>query len=309
MRYTPRFENLPLDSALVDSALVVLNANARRFRTHRALRRLEYGLHRLPSPQVLRSNTIQEARTAMAASTADLLVVGGGDGAINLALNARKQLPRLAVLPGGTANDLARALTLPLTADAALAYALNPPRRIDVLQVNGRRLATTGGLGVPQQVAALANRIKRRSRTLGHRLYDAAAARVILSAKQRPIDLTWTDPEGQTRHWSTRCYGVLITNVGRVAGSLRLCDAQPDDGIFEICVLTAPHRAGLMHTLAQLSAGRAVDARQLRVIRAVQADIQTPRCDFFGDGEPFAAAEHFAITLEHQALAVAGGIR
>jgi diacylglycerol kinase family enzyme len=302
MRYTPRFE-----TPLADSALVVLNANARRFRQRRVLQRLERSLHRLPSTQVLRSKTIQEAQQAIADSTADLLVVGGGDGAVNLALNARHRLPRLAVLPGGTANDLARALRLPLTADAALAHALNPPRALDLLRVNGRRFATTGGLGVPQQVAVLANRVKRRARRLGHRVYDAAAARVILSAKRQPVDLQWTDPDGAMRRWSTRSFGVLITNVGQVAGNLRLCDARPDDGIFEICVLTDTHRAGLMRTLAQLSAGRAVGPDQLRVIRAVDAEMQTPRCGFFGDGEPFEAADRFAITLERHALTVAGG--
>ena len=309
MRYANPFETAP-----IASALVVLNANARRLRQRQTLRRLERTLNHLPSPRFLRSRTVEKARAVIANSPADLLVVGGGDGAINLALNALRDgpqgvAPRLALLPGGTANDLARALGVPLCVRQAARGALTAPRPLDLLTVNGQRFITTGGVGVPEAVARGSNRAKgwAAARLLGHRLYDCVAARAIVSATRRPVDIDYTDADGRARRLSTRCFGALVTNVGRVAGDLRLCDSTFDDGVFEICLLTDTSRAGLLSTLFALSAGRRVGPDQLTVIRARAATIQTPRCGFFGDGEGLATAERFDIQVEHRAVAIAGG--
>ncbi|MGK0362164.1 MAG: diacylglycerol kinase (ATP) [Bradymonadia bacterium] len=306
MRYPTPFETAP-----IASALVVLNANARRLRQRRTLRRLERTLNHLPGPRFLQSRTAEKARAAIANSPADLLVVGGGDGAINLALNALPPVaPRLALLPGGTANDLARALNLPLSPRQAARHALTAPRHLDLLTVNGTRFITTGGVGVPEAVARASNRTKQcaLARVLGHRLYDCVAARTILAANRRPVDIAYTDVEGRARSLSTRCFGVLATNVGRVAGDLRLCESTFDDGIFEICVLADDSRMGLLQTLLTVSTGGRVGPDKLLILKARDAIIQTPHCGFFGDGEGLGQSDRFDIRLEHRAVAIAGGV-
>src|ERR1700749_2334874 len=71
------------------------------------------------------------ARELAAASDADLVIVHGGDGSINEAVNGimsradsvgsgAARRPHIAVIPGGGANVLARALGLPLDAAAAI---------------------------------------------------------------------------------------------------------------------------------------------------------------------------------------------
>ena len=64
------------------------------------------------------------ARELAAASDADLVIVHGGDGSINEAVNGimsrANGRPQVAVIPGGGANVLARALGLPLDAAAAI---------------------------------------------------------------------------------------------------------------------------------------------------------------------------------------------
>lgn len=301
----------PPQTAPVASALVVLNANARRLRQRRTLRRVERSLNHLPSARFLQSHSASRARRAIANSPADLLVVGGGDGAVNLALNALPRVaPRLALLPGGTANDLARALDLPLSPHHAARRALTAPRHLDLLTVNDRRFITTGGVGVPEAVARGANRAKRcaLARVLGHRLYDCVAARTIAAATRRPVDITYIDADGRARTLSTRCFGALVTNVGRVAGDLRLCDSTFDDGVFEICLLTDTHRAGLLATLLALSSGAPVGPEKLTVLRAREATLQTPHCGFFGDGEHLGRSDRFDIRLAPRAVAIAGGV-
>ncbi|MPY72517.1 MAG: lipid kinase, partial [Alphaproteobacteria bacterium] len=75
-----------------------------------------------------------------AATAADVVVIGGGDGSMSAALPFfLGDGPVLGVLPLGTANDLARTLGIPLDpAEAARIVADGQERRIDLGEVNGR---------------------------------------------------------------------------------------------------------------------------------------------------------------------------
>lgn len=112
--------------------------------------------------------------------TADIIVVCGGDGSISSAAPAviESGLP-LGIIPAGTANDLARTLSIPLDfAAAADAIVESHSRRIDVGMVNGqgsrcpcpcRRTNRPVGeshrrVGIPRDRAK-----RRRNRGLCHR--------------------------------------------------------------------------------------------------------------------------------------------
>jgi len=90
------------------------------------------------------------ARELAAASDADLVIVHGGDGSINEAVNGIMSRadgrPQVAVIPGGGANVLARALGLPLDAAAAyftfsagLGIDAEVVREVDRMRAQGRR--------------------------------------------------------------------------------------------------------------------------------------------------------------------------
>ena len=94
-------------------------------------------------------------RTAGAAH--DRIVIAGGDGSIAAALPALLAIDTpLAVIPLGTANDLARNLELPETQDAQLrVVAEGAVRRIDIGRVNGRPFLNAASIGYGAAVAAL----------------------------------------------------------------------------------------------------------------------------------------------------------
>src|SRR5262245_47146100 len=90
-------------------------------------------------------------RFARAASLRDCarLVVAGGDGTINEALNGLSdpQLP-LAIVPLGTANILAAEIELTAAAEnVAAAIAAGPARPACAGVVNGRRFVMVAGIG------------------------------------------------------------------------------------------------------------------------------------------------------------------
>ena len=98
------------------------------------------------------------------ASAAPILVAAGGDGtATALAEVAIQSGKTLAVLPLGTANLLARDLSLPLDLDAWFAaYDGMQPRRIDVGEVNGRVFLHKVVIGAVPGIAAAREQIRGR---------------------------------------------------------------------------------------------------------------------------------------------------
>ncbi|MEZ4465531.1 MAG: diacylglycerol kinase family protein [bacterium] len=167
-----------------------------------------------------------------------LLVVAGGDGAINLAVNALADpAPALAIIPSGTAR---RPGPRPRAARRGRLRRRGAGGQIRLRGCAHRQwpaLLHDGGLGLPALVAQAANTVKRQRGTslLGHHLYAAVAGSQILARRRlrRRIRLDWVCADtGAARHLEAEVYGVLVTNVGAVAGSLRLCEARPDDGVF-----------------------------------------------------------------------------
>lgn len=98
-------------------------------------------------------------------SAAPILVAAGGDGtATALAEVAIQSGKTLAVLPLGTANLLARDLSLPLDLDAWFAaYATMIPRRIDAGEVNGRVFLHKVVIGAVPGIAAAREQIRGRN--------------------------------------------------------------------------------------------------------------------------------------------------
>jgi diacylglycerol kinase family enzyme len=101
------------------------------------------------------------ARDLAAASDADLVIVHGGDGSINEAVNGimsrANGRPQVAVIPGGGANVLARALGLPLDAAAAIrqlreALAAGRHRTIGLGRAADRYFTFSAGLGIDAEV-------------------------------------------------------------------------------------------------------------------------------------------------------------
>src|SRR5690606_41482749 len=82
--------------------------------------------------------------------TADRIVIGGGEGTISRALPHILALGKpLAVLPLGTANDLANTLGVPADVLAAAQVALEGrPHKIDVGLVNGEPFVNVASIGV-----------------------------------------------------------------------------------------------------------------------------------------------------------------
>jgi diacylglycerol kinase family enzyme len=120
---------------------------------------------------------------AAAAGSADAVIVLGGDGTYNEAVNGLDGQTPVGFLPGGGTSVLPRALGLPRDAvgaarAVAAALAAGRTRRIGLGRVNGRRFAFSAGVGLDAEVV---RRIDTRGRTdAGKRPGDFAFAAAVI---------------------------------------------------------------------------------------------------------------------------------
>ncbi|WP_230688816.1 diacylglycerol kinase family protein [Micromonospora sp. WMMC415] len=187
----------------------------------------------------------------------DVVFVCGGDGTVMSCVSALVGTEvALAVLPQGTGNLLAANLGLSNDLVAGLEVALERGRRLlDVGQVEEHYFTVMAGMGFDaQMLAATSETTKKR---IGWPAYVVGAARHL---RDRPMRVSIRIDDQQP--FRRRARSVLVANVGRLQGGLRLLTgAEPDDGYLDVAVLTP---RTLRHWVAL---GWAVVRRQERVPR------------------------------------------
>lgn len=249
-------------------------------------------------------------RDRIAAFEPDVIVAAGGDGTVNLAVQAMRERDALAVLPLGTANDLAHFLGVSNNPAFLGSFVLRAACRIDLLRVNDQRFCTTGGLGLPAEVAERVNTLRNAGRhewlhRLGSRVYSVIAAECCVCAPPiHELEIEWEPLDG--RGWQrlrVRTHGLFVTNQATFAHSLQVVeDANNADGRFEVCVLLPRGRVELLRLLANIARHqvRPGQVQKIRTRRAkIRADHELP---FFGDGEILCKGSEFELGVEERAL-------
>jgi len=169
----------------------------------------------------------------------DVVVAGGGDGTVNAVASGlidgagmSRTLPSLAVLPLGTANDLARACGIPLDPFAAMRLAVSGPTSlVDVGRANGRHFVNvaTGGFGT-QVTVATPNELKR---VLGGAAYLLTGLTHFSSI--RPEHGRFSGPGFA---WAGAFLVLAVGNGRQAGGGHQLCPAAKlDDGLLDIHLL------------------------------------------------------------------------
>lgn len=167
------------------------------------------------------------------AADIDLVVLGGGDGTMNLAADAllERGLP-LGVLPLGTGNDLARSLRLPLDPhEAAEVIAAGHTQRIDLGRANGKAFFNVASLGVSVDVAAeLTREMKRRWGKLG---YPIAVLKVLRRGRSFSVRVRC---DGEKL--KLRAIQVAVGNGRHYGGGVTINDeAEINDGLLHVYAL------------------------------------------------------------------------
>lgn len=228
---------------------------------------------------------------------ADALVVAGGDGTINEAINglldAGRPVP-LGLLPLGTANVLAGELSLPRDpAKAAAVVLAGRRRRVALGEANGRAFALMAGVGFDAAVVANLNlALKRRLR---QGAYALETLRQALSFDFPHYSVATAEGD------SFRARSVIACKAARYGGPFKLARGASHDrptltlALFEKGGPLAVLRFGLA-----LVTGRMHRCRGVRLVETTAAEISGPANQpVQGDGDLIARLPlHLAVRPE-----------
>lgn len=241
-----------------------------------------------------------------AAEAHALVLVAGGDGTLNEAVNGAMcaaRTPSLGLIPIGTGNDFAKMLDLDHDwrhAEERIASGLR--RQVDVGRCNERYFANGIGIGFDAQVAMEANRVRYLR---GNGVYVLALLRTLALRYATP-HVTVTYEGGRLRQTITLiaaangcCYG----GVFRIAPQ-----ADISDGYLELVVARGLTRGGILRLIPKVLRGSHVHDPAVRVLRTrwltVDSEVPLP---VHADGEILSTGmRKFEIELLPKALTILG---
>ena len=205
------------------------------------------------------------------AGDVDLVILGGGDGTLNGAAPALVEtgLP-MAILPLGTANDLARSLGLPLEPVAAARLAASEEARaVDLGWVNGRYYFNVASIGFSAELAGdLTAESKSKWGVLG---YAIAAFRVL--RRVRPFSVT-IEHDGVVEKVTT--IQASVGNGRHYGGGMTVeADATVDDGKLDFYSLEVAHWWRLLALLPALRKGTHGNAEDVRAFKTTEIVLRT----------------------------------
>lgn len=221
-----------------------------------------------------------EVAREAAAQLVDVIVVNGGDGTINEAVNGLAGTSTaLAVLPGGTANVWAKEIGVSKRIETAMQVVLHGDRRrVDLGVANGRYFLLMAGVGLDAAIIPRVNPwLKRRAGAMAYILAGIATAI-------------------RTRAWATQCrldgdaietslYWMLAGNTRNYGGIVNITKAaRIDDGLLDVALM----KRGGLHLVTdgvRLLFGRHAGSGNVMYRQVAEAFIETPGIPVQLDGE------------------------
>jgi len=201
---------------------------------------------------------------------ADLIIIHGGDGTVNEAMQVLVGTSTpLAVWPGGTSNVLAHELALPGGIDLlADVFAAARTRRVSVGRAGERFFLLMAGVGLDADVVrAVHPGLKRLT---GEGAYWMAGLRQLTDWHPVPF-LVETDA-GQ--HSATFA---VVANAASYGGGLRFApEARMDDDLFDICLFDATQRHRFARYLAAAYTGSHLGMPGVTYFKARRVTVRGP---------------------------------
>ncbi len=230
---------LPREASMMTKALLIVNPEARHGTTARLVPVIEKLLSNMPHETVMTSRMGDATAIAGKARGYDVLVAVGGDGTVHEVLNGlmahpADRRPALGLIPTGSGNDTRRTLGVPAdVTTAARELIAGERRRFDVGRCNGIYFNNSFAAGLDAVVTAKAVEYKVTKHREGLWLYLTALLHVLWNDLDSfPMSISFDGAESAPHDNLI----IAVTNGPTYGGGFRIApDAEPDDGLFEVC--------------------------------------------------------------------------
>jgi len=211
---------------------------------------------------------------------AKLIIIYGGDGSVNAAINGcmQNKLP-LAIIAGGTANVFARILQLPLEIDKAVkTIAAANKCKVDVGLCNGTYFGCVIGVGFDAFVIKRTSPVAKAYTGILSFLVTAVMSLYSFPRRRMPIYI-----DGKRY----RCFSAIILNGQQYAGSVVMAPgAEMTDGKFDCILFRRKTIFSLFSYLWALKRQKTIDSRHAIRVKAQKVKITKAGYEFQMDGEP-----------------------
>jgi YegS/Rv2252/BmrU family lipid kinase len=264
-------------AATAGNLLVVYNPIAGQRRRRFLSRVLEALERRGLSVRLEPTKKRGDAEALARGADTDRIVVAGGDGTINEALNGlAEQGPPLAVIPLGTANVLAHELGLGGRAEAvAQAIVDGLPRAVTLGEVNGRRFSMMAGVGFDAHVVRDVD--TKLKRAIGKGAYVIETLRQLFVFAPRFYDLRI---DGKVH----RAASAIVCNGHYYGGRFVAAPkARLDAPDFQVVLFGKVGRWATIRYAVALALGRLASLSDVTILSACVIEIDGPA------GEPVQA--------------------
>jgi diacylglycerol kinase (ATP) len=195
------------------------------------------------------TETVEELEGIVANADGRRLVVMGGDGSLHALANLRRPPAEVAIVPAGSANNIAVTLGVPLDPRAAVELAIDGhARSIDGIDSGSGYIALEG-----ISVGFLA---RARTRYASPNSADVWKGLQAGLAELRSFEPVAVDVAADGESERLEVSQLFAANMPRYAFGLRVApDASPTDGLLDLVAVGPRSRAGFLRELARLRRG------------------------------------------------------
>ncbi|WP_106494662.1 diacylglycerol kinase [Lentibacillus sp. Marseille-P4043] len=203
----------------------------------------------------------------------DVVVAAGGDGTINEVVNGLAEQdfrPKLGIIPVGTTNDFARALSIPRNIMKAVDIILDDHSMpLDIGKVNEHYFINIAGGG---KLTELTYEVPSKLKTmLGQLAYYMKGIEMLPSLKPTSVRIEY---DGEVLEDDIMLF--LISNTNSIGGFEKLAPtAKLDDGYFDVIILKKTNLAEFIHIATLALRGVHLDHKNVIYTKAKHIKVET----------------------------------
>ncbi|MGO2629170.1 MAG: diacylglycerol kinase [Enterococcus italicus] len=206
----------------------------------------------------------------------DLVVAAGGDGTINEVVNGiapLKKRPKMAIIPGGTTNDYARALKIPRDNPKAAAEVILKKQKIKV-DIGKTPESYFINIAAGGHLTELTYEVPSELKSIfGYLAYLAKGAELLPRIK--PIKMRLVYDEGEYYGNASMFFLGLTNSVG---GFEQIApDAKLDDGKFSLIIVKTANIFEIIHLVSlMLNGGKHISDHRLIYTKTSRLEVDVP---------------------------------
>ncbi|MBO4374104.1 MAG: YegS/Rv2252/BmrU family lipid kinase [Lachnospiraceae bacterium] len=215
---------------------------------------------------------------------ADIIIIGG-DGSMNQAVNSIKDFrrTRIAFISKGSGNDLSRALCAGKTREEIIKDISDGKikRSVDigVMESGDRRILfnISSGLGFDAESCEKANRMKLKKLLnrvrLGRLVYVLTAISMIIKNRTFLCRITYDD---STERVYEKCLFAVVMNTAFEGGGFKFCpEADNTDGMLDLCITDRIHPFRFFTLFPKAYSGKHAGRRGIKIEKARKVRISS----------------------------------